>query len=122
MNARAPVKVLSRVGRANRRSGGRLSRPRTTVPEPETDRLDEQLSALRESIEVELSERVRFRKASRAPYVSTSAFARPLGRAQSAGRRVDPIIRARIVEILAGVMMGILVAFVVIWFLQGQAR
>jgi hypothetical protein len=122
MNARAPVKVLSRVGRANRRSGSRLSRPRTTLPEPETNRLDEQLSSLLESIEVEVSERDRLRKASRAPYVSTSPSARPLGRAQTAGRRIDPIVRARIVEILAGVMMGILVAFVVIRFLQDQAR
>ena len=112
------MKVLSRVGRANRRSGGRLSRPRTTLPEAETDRLDEQLSAMLENIEVELSERDRQRNASPAPYVSTLASARPLGRAHARTRRVDPIVRERIVLIFAGVMMGILAAFVVIWFLQ----
>ena len=122
MNAKAPVKVLARVGLANRRSGGRLSR-RTTAPQSTTDRLDEQLSALLKSIEVELGERDRPRDAPRAaPYDSTSAPARPIGRAQAATRRIDPMVRARIVEILAGVMMGILAAFVVIWFLQGQAR
>lgn len=117
MNAKAPVKVLARVGRTNRRSGGRLSR-RTTVSEPTTDRLDEQLSALLN--EVELSERDRPKDAPRAaPYVSTSAPARPVGRARRAPRRVDPIVRQRIALILAGVMVGILVAFVVIWFQEG---
>jgi hypothetical protein len=81
--------------------------------------LDEQLSALLENIEVELSERDGPRRASRAPNASISWLARPLGRAQSAGRRVNPIVQARIVEILAGMLMGILVAFVVIWFLEG---
>ena len=119
MNAKAPVKVLARVGRANRRPGGRLSR-RTTVPAPTTDRLDDQLSTLLENIEVELSERDRLRDAPRAaPYVSTSAPARSLGRARRARRRVDPIVRQRIALILAGVMLGILVAFVVIWFQEG---
>ena len=90
---------------------------RTTVPEPTTDRLDEQLSALLKSIEVEQSERERPRDAPRAaPHVSTSAPARPIGRAQTARRRVDPIVRDRIVLIFAGVMLGILVAFVAIWF------
>ena len=119
MNARAPVKVLSRVGRTNRRSGGRLSRP---LPEPETDRLDEQLSALLESVEVELSERPRLGVGPRAPYVSTSVLARPLGRAHAARRRINPIVRARIAGILAAVITGILVAVVVIWFLQDSAR
>ena len=117
MNAKAPVEVLARVGRANRRSRGRLSR-RTTVPEPTTDRLDEQLSALLN--EVELSERDRPRDAPRAaPYVLTSAPARPIRRARRAHRRLDPIVRARIVLIFAGVMLGILAAFVVIWFQDG---
>ena len=121
MNAKAPVKVLARVGRANRRSGGRLSR-RTTAPQPTTDRLDEQLSALLKSIEVELGERDRPRDAPRAaPYVSTAAPARPIGRAWTARRRVDPIVRDRIVLILFSVMTGILAAFVVIWFLEDQA-
>jgi hypothetical protein len=110
------VKVLARVGRASRRSGGRLFR-RTTVPEPTTDRLDEQLSALLKGIEVELSERDRPRDAPRAdPYVSTSAPARPIGRAQTASRRVDPIVWERIALIFTAVMIGILVALVVIWF------
>ena len=93
-----------------------------TVPEPETDRLDEQLSGLLESIEVELSERDRLRDTPRAPYVSTSAPARPLGRTRARRRRVTPIVRARIVAILTGVTMGILVAFVVVLFLQDPAR
>ena len=118
----APVKVLRRVGRPNRRSGGRSSTRRTTVPEPEADRLDEQLSGLLESIEVELSERDRLRDGPRAPYVSTSTSARPLGRARARRRRLNRTVRARIVAILTGVTMGILVAFVVVWFLQDPAR
>ena len=93
---------------------------RTTAPQSTTDRLDEQLSALLKSIEVELSERDRPKDAPRAAhYVLTSAPARPIGRARRAPRRVDPIVRQRIALILAGVMLGILVAFVVIWFQEG---
>lgn len=140
MNARAPLKVLRRVGRrADDRSGGRLSGATATPPETTTDRVDEQLSALLESIEIESSERSLPRRVSRPPY-STAASARPLGRAQTAkatidrepalrrvvakSRSIDPVVRDRFVHIVASVIMGILVAFVVLLvlhILQDQA-
>jgi hypothetical protein len=77
--------------------------------------LDEQLSALLQSVEEDPPKNAPLA----APYVLTSAQARPLGRARTATRRVDPIVRDRLVLIFAGVLLGILVAVVVVWFQDG---
>ena len=91
-----------------------------------TDRVDEQLSVLLHSIEVDSSEQSVPRRAR--PPSSRSISARPLGRAQTAAvprvaaktQSVDSVVRDRLVDIVAGVMMGIVVALVVLLILQSQ--
>ena len=65
MKARAPLKVLSRLGLRARGVNGDLSGEAASVRQP--DGVDEQISMLLESLEVELSETALPRPASRPP-------------------------------------------------------
>ena len=99
----------------------------TRVPAT-TNRVDEDLSVLLQSIEIDSSKQGLPRRAPRPPY-ARSASARPLGPAQTAAvprvvaktQSVDSVVRDRLVDIVAGAMMGIVVASVLVLILQSQA-
>jgi hypothetical protein len=126
VKARAPLKVLGRFDpRAERAGEGNLSGETAGVPQP--SEVDEQISALLESVEVELSEAGR-RWAGRPADVSTRtsslpvareratkttvdlrppALARALARRRAAREARDPVSWERVIWIITAVVLGI---------------
>jgi hypothetical protein len=133
VNARAPLKVLGRFDpRAERAGDGGLSGEAASVPQPSD--VDEQISALLESVEVELREAGRPRWAGRPANVSTRTSSRPvareratkttldlrprtlaraLTRRRAARKARDPVDWERVIVIIIAVMLGIGVGFAI---------
>ena len=83
-----PLKVLGRFDpRAERAGDGGLSGEAASVPQPND--VDEQISALLESVEVELTEAGRPRWAGRPANDSTRASSRPVARKRTRKTRLD---------------------------------
>jgi hypothetical protein len=89
VKARAPLKVLGRVGlRAKRAVNGDLSGEAASVRQPQPDGVDEQISDLLQSLEVELDE-TGLRRPSNGPPNSEPTLPRPVVREQPTESTVD---------------------------------